>query len=473
MDFGGNDAALAGLDLGSVPEDAPSSERAKGRELPEGWDQALFGARAGGSWKIPETWGVRRLGDFASARGGTGFPPELQGQTGGRYPFFKVSDMNLPGNGVEMGTSNNYVTEEVRAKLAAKPFNVGTVIFPKVGGALHTNKKRILVSDALLDNNVMGVTIEDDRVCIPDFLLRLFEVVNLSDLSNPGPLPSINATRVKGTMLPIPPLPEQRAIASVLGAVQGAKEACEQVLATTRQLKQSLLHHLFTYGPVPFSEADRIPVKETEIGLICEHWNLVSCESLCEMLTVGVVVKPSTYYVESGVPAFRSFNVREDKLVTNDLVFFSNEANDGPLSKSRLREGDVLIVRTGYPGTSCVVPKEYDGANCIDLVIARPNRTLVLSEFLSRFFNSASGKQQALNAKVGLAQQHLNVGAVRRTLVPLPILPEQREIAGQLAAVDAKLAAEESRRAALAALFQSLLHHLMTAKVRLPEFVRA
>jgi len=211
-------------------------------------------------------------------------------------------------------------------------------------------------------------------------------------------------------------------------------------------------------------------MKETDIGPICEQWKLVPCESLCEMLTVGVVVKPSSYYVESGVPAFRSFNVREDRLVTNDLVFFSKQANDGPLSKSRLQEGDMLIVRTGYPGTSCVVPKEYNGANCIDLVIARPNRTLVLSDFLSRFFNSAAGKQQALRVKVGLAQQHLNVGAVRRTLILLPPLPEQRDIVAQLAAVDAKLAAEESRRSALATLFQSLLHHLMTGKVRLPEF---
>ena len=102
--------------------------------------------------------------------------------------------------------------------------------------------------------------------------------------------------------------------------------------------------------PRPLPQAAHVPLKETEIGPICEHWKLVPCESLCEMLTVGVVVKPSSYYVASGVPAFRSFNVREDRLVTNDLVFFSNAANDGPLSKSRLREGDVLIVRTGYPG---------------------------------------------------------------------------------------------------------------------------
>jgi type I restriction enzyme S subunit len=56
--------------------------------------------------------------------------------------------------------------------------------------------------------------------------------------------------------------------------------------------------------------------------------------------------------------------------------------------------------------------------------------------------------------------------------VLLPPLEIQDEIAAQLSAVDAKLAAEEWRRSALVALFQSLLHHLMTGQVRLPEFAK-
>jgi type I restriction enzyme S subunit len=263
-------------------------------------------------------------------------------------------------------------------------------------------------------------------------------------------------------IIPLPSLPEQRRIAHVLSAIQRAIAAQDDLIAAARELKRSLMQRLFTYGPGP----EPAPTKETEIGEIPEHWELQQCQVLCEKITVGVVVRPSSYYVPSGVPAFRSLNIREDRIVTDELVFFSQEINDTKLSKSKLRTGDVLIVRTGYPGTACVVPEEFNGANCIDLVIARPKHSVIKSEYLSRYFNSSGGKSQVLASKTGLAQKHLNVGAAKRTLIPLPPLPEQREIAHILSVVDRKVEAEEQRKAALQALFKAMLHQLMTGQIR-------
>jgi len=166
--------------------------------------------------------------------------------------------------------------------------------------------------------------------------------------------------------------------------------------------------------------------------------------------------------------AFLRFNIREDRLVPNDLVYISPEANESKLAKSKLRADDVLIVRTGYPGTSCVVPIEYDGANCIDLVFARPHKNILRSSFLSRFLNSNEGKKQALKSKTGLAQQHLNVGAVKKTWGPVPTLSEQDRIVEILTNIDRKLLSEENRQRSLSVLFQSLLSSLMTGKVRVP-----
>ena len=258
-------------------------------------------------------------------------------------------------------------------------------------------------------------------------------------------------------------LPEQREIATILGQVQKAIEEQERLLALTAELKRTLLHQLFTQGLRGEIQ------KQTEIGPVPESWDVVPCEQLCGMITVGVVVKPTSHYVKKGVPAFRSFNVREDRLVPNELVYFSDASNDTYLAKSKLRADDVLVVRTGYPGTSCVVPKEYDGANCIDLVILRPHAKMINSGFLSRFFNSPEGKRQALAGKHGLAQQHLNVGAVKRTLIPVPRVEEQVEIDFAFATVQKKMLNIENQRSTLSDLFRTLLYQLMTGQISLNE----
>lgn len=64
---------------------------------------------------------------------------------------------------------------------------------------------------------------------------------------------------------------------------------------------------------------------------------------------------------------------------------------------------------------------------------------------------------------------NLNARTLKNLLIPLPPLSEQRQIARILQTVDRKIEAEEGRKQALEDLFKSLLHHLMTAKVRLPQ----
>jgi type I restriction enzyme, S subunit len=101
----------------------------------------------------------------------------------------------------------------------------------------------------------------------------------------------------------------------------------------------------------------------------------------------------------------------------------------------------------------------------------RADRSKLVPEFLAYLAQSSYGKAYFLS----VAHKTTNLACINTTKlkalpVLLPPLAEQREIAAQLSAVDARLAAEEARRAALAALFQSLLHHLLTGQVRLPEF---
>ncbi len=258
----------------------------------------------------------------------------------------------------------------------------------------------------------------------------------------------------------VPRPPEQRAIAGVLAKIQAAVEVQEKIVATLKELKAATMAKLFREG------LRGEPLKQTEIGDIPESWELVRCETVCEMISVGIVVTPAKYYAPVGVPCFRSFNVQEDRLLERDLVFISDAANELH-GKSKLRAGDVIIVRTGYPGTACVVPKKYEGANCVDLIIARPNTQAVLSDYLSRYMNSPEGRRHVLLAQGGLAQQHFNVGAFKQMTIALPRKDEQADISRIGRLLDGNILSAEGKLSSVRSLFSSMLHLLMTGQVRM------
>ena len=123
--------------------------------------------------------------------------------------------------------------------------------------------------------------------------------------------------------------------------------------------------------------------------MVPNGWHLCVANDLCHSISVGIVIKPSQYYVpeNNGIKAFRSANVREGVINDSNWVYLSQEGHDAN-KKSQLKENDILIVRTGYPGTACVVTKEFEGSNAIDIVIARPNQEKILPQYLCAFTNS-------------------------------------------------------------------------------------
>jgi type I restriction enzyme S subunit len=273
---------------------------------------------------------------------------------------------------------------------------------------------------------------------------------------------SIHQAKLRAAEVPLPPLPEQKKIAPIIPTMQRATEAQERILQAPIELKKALRHKLLTEGLRHEPQRQN----QAEIGPVPESWEVVRCEDVCDTISVGIVVKPSSYYVKKGVPAFRSQNVREDRIQPEPMVYISEEANNGPVKKSKLSAGDVLIVRTGFPGTSCVVPPGFNGSNCIDLIFVRPNKEKLRSHYLGRFFNSDVAKVQVQAGKIGLAQQHFNVGAVKNTQMPLPPTDQQDEIVSHLELIDAKHDLVTSKRNVLQDLCRNLLHELMTAKTR-------
>ena len=189
-------------------------------------------------------WEQRKLGEVGKARSGIGFPDAEQGGTEG-IPFFKVSDMNLDGNGNEMNHANNYVSaEQIAARRWAPITEVPAVFFAKVGAAVMLNRKRLCRFPFLLDNNTMAYSL-DQNVWDADFAKALFETVDLTSLVQVGALPSYNAGDVEAMEIMLPTMAEQEKIGLFFARVDNLITLHQRKLEKLKNIKKSMLEKMF------------------------------------------------------------------------------------------------------------------------------------------------------------------------------------------------------------------------------------
>ncbi len=270
---------------------------------------------------------------------------------------------------------------------------------------------------------------------------------------------------LQNLIIPLPPLPEQHAIATTLRTVQEAKEKTEAVIAATKALKAAMMKHLFTYGPVPPEEAERVALKETEIGQVPEDWEVIRIGDVIQKTQYGLSIRGE----QSGqYPILRMNNLGNGLIDTTDLQYV-NLDNDN-LQNFRLNYGDILFNRTNsyelVGKTSLFILDElFVFASYIVRII--PNFDKISPEYLNSYLNWGETQSRLkLLASRGVSQSNINATKLRDFSIPFPSLSIQKQIATILTSIDQKLAAEQSRKEALETIFASLLHDLMTAKIR-------
>jgi type I restriction enzyme, S subunit len=160
------------------------------------------------------------------------------------------------------------------------------------------------------------------------------------------------------------------------------------------------------------------------------EWREVVLGDLCDRVTVGHVGKMADEYVEDGVPFLRSQNISPFAINRKGILYINKQFHQR-LAKSTLRTGDVVVIRTGYPGTAAVIPPHLDNSNCADLVVITPSDQLN-PYMLAAVFNSAWGRSAVGGQLVGSAQQHFNIGSARALRIRLPGRDQQDRIAAIL-----------------------------------------
>jgi type I restriction enzyme S subunit len=253
--------------------------------------------------------------------------------------------------------------------------------------------------------------------------------------------PAVSEKIVKDSLISLPPLEEQKRIAAILDQAD-----------SLRRLRQRAIDRLNTLGQAIFYEMFGDP----SVGH--EGWLKSKVSDLCERVTVGVVVKPASYYQENGIPAIRGTNIKSFGIDLSDIVYFSSADNEKKLAKTRVWEDDIVIVRSGRPGLAAVVPPELNGVNSIDVLIATPIKSKIRPRFFRDLLNSPEGRKIVFSESRGQVQQHFNVGSLSEAEFFLPSIDLQIQYEQALDRLEPQREVLESSQNFIERLFSSLQH---------------
>lgn len=279
----------------------------------------------------------------------------------------------------------------------------------------------------------------------------------------------LSKTVLGDRLIPLPPLAEQKKIAHILSTVQRAIEVQERIIQTTVELKKALLHKLFTEG------LRHEPQKQTKIGPVPESWEVVKVQDLVDRKILdkpidgnhGEIHPKVSDFVPAGIPFIMASDLKGGLVDLKTCNFLTKERADR-LRKGFSLPGDVLISHKATIGETAIVPdvEHYIMLTPQVTYYRVLNNDALSNEYLRCYFDSPTFQTSFKNvASDGSTRAYIGITKQRDLSVLLPMIEEQRELAKVFRCLDGKLRQSIATKNAFTALFRTLLHELMTAKV--------
>lgn len=379
-------------------------------------------------------WPETTLGDVCTFRGGSGFRESHQGQSSGDHPFIKVSDLTIDGNEKYITTAQNWVSAAALRELRATLQPAGAVVFAKVGAALKLNRRRILGLPTAIDNNMMAA-IPDKQQLDGEFLYYFLLMQDLGRFSQESAVPSVNQGHLSSIEISLPPLPEQRKIAEILRTWDEALEKLTALRAAKVRRISSLRQRLFEEE---YSSHNRLQRAKDLFETVSERGR-TDLPLLAVMQDIGIV--------------------RRDELDRRVAM------PDGDTSTYKVvRPGDFVISLRSFEGG--LEFSSITGLVSPAYTVLRPTTDLI-GDYYRHFFKSRSfiGRLDKLIFGIRDGKQ-IAFRDFGDMYIPAPPVAEQEAQARALGSLEADLALEDERIAALTRQKRGLMQKLLTGEWR-------
>ncbi len=401
--------------------------------------------------EIPEEWEIKKIGDIAETSSGGTPSRDKKEYFIGSIPWIKSGE--LKDNTIY--DTEEKITEKGLQNSSAKLFPKGTLLIALYGATV--GKTGILGIDATTNQAVCAILSKKDL--INQKFLQYFLISRrkqLISLSAGGAQPNISQEIIRVFKIPLPPLPEQRRIAEVLGTVDSAIQKVGGAIERTERLKKGLMQRLLTRG------IGHERFKESEVGRVPEEWEVVRLGDVADDFVGGGTPSTSNPDYWNGKISWMTSAHISGRVVTSGQRYITEKG---------LNESSTHLVPHGNLLVATRVGIGKAATNSIDIAISQDltgviiKKDKIIADYAYWFLINNSSRLKSL------AQGSTIKGILKDDLtnlkLPLPPLPEQRRIAGILSAADRKLELERRRKEKLERVKMGLMNELLTGRKRI------
>jgi len=267
---------------------------------------------------------------------------------------------------------------------------------------------------------------------------------------------AIRKEEVVKFQIPLPPLPEQRRIAEVLGTVDSAiQKVGGGAIEGTERLKKGLMQRLLTRG------IGHERFKESEVGMVPEEWEAKTIGEIAKTSSGGTPSRDKKEYFIGSIPWVKSGELKDNTIYDTEETITEKGLQNS--SAKLFPKGTLLIALYGATvGKTSILGIDATTNQAVCAILSK--KDLIDQKFLQYFL--ISRRKQLISISAGGAQPNISQEIIRLFKIPLPPLSEQRRIAEMLSAVDRKLELERRRKEKLERVKKGLMNELLTGRKR-------
>ncbi|NMB67104.1 hypothetical protein GYA25_03535 [Candidatus Woesearchaeota archaeon] len=372
--------------------------------------------------KLPEGWKKDKLGDVAEIFDNKRIPlSEIErAKINGPYPYCGA-------NGI-IDHINKFIFDGEYVLLAEDGGD-----FKRFGNSAYLMNGKFWV------NNHAHVLKAIEGEITNQYLLIILNYLDLNQYVVGSTRKKLNQEQLREILIPLPPLPEQRAIATILSEVDRALENIEKEIQATERLKKGLMAKL----------------------LENPNWKKVKFCTICNKIqSGGTPLTSNKEFYDGEIPFVKIEDITNSGKYINKTEIKISEKGLENSNAWLIPENNLLLAIYGSLGKVTInkIPLTTNQA-ILGIIL---NNNLANTEFYYYYFNYLDLQRYAKKS----TQANLTAEIIKNLDIPLPPLPEQQRIAEILSTIDKKIELEQKKKEKMERIKKGLMNDLLTGNKR-------